>query len=78
MFGIYKHTKSGNFYVLLHIGKNEKDGNKVVIYQALDEEHQIWVRNYDEFFGSVFLNGEEVPRFRKVKISVDESSVIKK
>jgi len=68
MSDIYKHTKSGNLYLILHIAKEVTFANAVVVYQALYEDNQIWVRDYTEFFGSINLGGKLVPRFERVKI----------
>ena len=65
---IYKHTKSGNHYLLLYIGKETDKARYVVIYQALYGNNEIWVRDFDEFFGSIKFQGEIKPRFQNVKI----------
>jgi len=65
---IYKHTKSGNLYLLLSEAKETTNAKSVIIYQALYEDNQIWVRDTEEFFGEVILNGKSVPRFQKVNI----------
>lgn len=69
MSKIYRHNKSGNLYLLIGIGKETNEAKKVVIYQALYEATTIWVRDYNEFFENVEINGVMKPRFEKVTIS---------
>lgn len=58
----YRHFKGGH-YKLLHIAQDTETLKKVVVYQALYGEGKIWVRDYDMFFSTVLVNGEEMPRF---------------
>jgi len=52
----YKHFK-GNFYKILDIvndaNSNENEQKKIVIYEALYEDHLKWAREYDEFASEV-------------------------
>ena len=55
--GIYRHFK-GNLYKVLNIGydsetNNEEVPKKLVIYEALYDDHKIWVRPYDMFISKV-------------------------
>lgn len=55
--GIYKHFK-GKLYKVLMIGydsetNNEEKPKKLVIYEALYDDHKIWVRPYDMFISPV-------------------------
>ena len=68
MSQIYKHTKSGNLYLLLFIAKETDKAEDVVVYQALYGENQIWVRPMNEFFGAIEFQGDIVARFGKVEI----------
>ena len=51
----YKHFK-GNLYKVLNIGYDSETMNKVVIYEALYDEHKIWVRPYESFVSKVDKN----------------------
>ena len=53
--GTYKHFK-GKLYKVLNIGYDSETTNKVVIYEALYDEHKIWVRPYEEFISKVDKN----------------------
>ncbi len=55
--GIYKHFK-GKLYKVINIGydsetNNDKFPKKLVIYEALYDDHKIWVRPYDMFISKV-------------------------
>lgn len=62
---IYKHYK-GNKYKVLGIGKHSETLEKVVIYQALYGEGDIWVRPFCMWNEEVEVNGEKVKRFTEV------------
>jgi len=68
MSDIYKHTKSGNLYLFIGYGKETNNANIVVIYKALYEDNQIWVRDYEEFFSKIELQDKLVPRFEKIEV----------
>ena len=68
MSKIYKHNKTGNLYLLLHIARETTEAKKVVIYQALYGINSIWVRDYNEFFENVEIDGIMKPRFERVTI----------
>ena len=55
--GIYKHFK-GNLYKVINIGYDSETNingisKKLVIYEALYDDHKIWVRPYDMFVSKV-------------------------
>ena len=55
--GIYRHFK-GKLYKVLNIGYDSETNNdefpkKLVIYEALYDEHKIWVRPYDMFVSKI-------------------------
>lgn len=58
--GIYRHFK-GKLYKVLNIGYDSENNNlefpkKLVIYEALYDDHKIWVRPYDMFVSKVDKN----------------------
>ncbi|MDO4462530.1 MAG: DUF1653 domain-containing protein [Bacteroidia bacterium] len=61
----FQHFKGGK-YELLAFGKDSENMNDVVIYKALYDDGQIWVRPKDMFFANVRKNGIETPRFREI------------
>ena len=55
--GIYKHFK-GNLYKVINIDYDSETNingisKKLVIYEALYDDHKIWVRPYDMFVSKV-------------------------
>jgi len=64
----YRHTKTGNLYLLLFEGKETENATPVVIYQALYGENEIWVRSAYEFYSFMEINGDLVPRFKNIEI----------
>lgn len=55
--GTYKHFK-GKLYKVINIGYDSETNNdqfpkKLVIYEALYDDHKIWVRPYDVFISKV-------------------------
>ena len=63
--GHYRHYK-GNEYEVLGEGTHTETEERLVVYKALYEPFNIWVRPYNMFFESVTVDGQEVPRFTKV------------
>ena len=52
MADYYRHFKGGK-YKLLGIAKDSETLEKMVVYQALYGEGEMWVRPYEMFFGTV-------------------------
>ena len=65
MADYYKHFKGGK-YKLLDIAKDSETLEKMVVYQALYGEGEIWVRPYEMFFETVERDGKVMPRFTKI------------
>lgn len=63
--GRYRHYK-GNEYEVLCEGTHTETEERMVIYKALYEPYQVWVRPYDMFFETVTVEGATMPRFSKV------------
>jgi hypothetical protein len=61
--GLYEYYKGGTYFVLGEAKVTETE-QAVVIYK--DVNQQWWVRSKKMFFGSVWVNGAELPRFRKI------------
>ena len=64
----YRHFKGGK-YKIIAVAKDSDTLEKIVVYQAMYGDGQVWTRPYDEFFGTVVRDGKEFPRF--VEISED-------
>ena len=65
MADYYKHFKGGK-YKLLGIAKDSETQEKMVVYQALYGEGELWVRPYEMFFGTVERDGKVMQRFTKI------------
>ena len=50
--GIYKHFK-GHLYRLLLVGKDADSLSEKVIYQILENDKDIWIRDREEFLSLV-------------------------
>jgi hypothetical protein len=68
----YRHFK-GKVYRLVSIAKDSETENKIVVYQAMYENGDIWVRPFDEFFGKVDRDGMVRDRFTPI----DEEEALK-
>ena len=49
----YRHFKGKEYKVLMIAYDCEEPERKLVVYQALYDEHKIWVRDYDVFVSLV-------------------------
>ena len=50
--GIYKHFK-GNYYLVVYTGKYSETGEECVIYRALYETNELWIRPKSMFLSEV-------------------------
>lgn len=64
--GIYEHSKSGNKYEVLGIGKHSETLEEFVVYKALYGEGGIWIRPLEMFLEEVEINGQKLPRFKYI------------
>lgn len=65
--GKYQHYK-GNKYQVLGIAKHSETLEDMVVYVALyeNEVSNIWVRPLSMFIDNVVVDGESVPRFKRI------------
>jgi hypothetical protein len=49
---VYKHFK-GDYYIVIDFAINNEDSKRYVIYRALYEDSQLFVREYDDFRSEV-------------------------
>lgn len=68
--GIYLHYK-GQRYEVLGLACHSETEEELVVYRALYGEHGLWVRPYRMFVEEVSVNGEVLPRFRRL----DQNSI---
>jgi hypothetical protein len=64
--GRYKHYKGGE-YEVLGVAKHSETLEEMVIYRALYDEGQLWVRPREMFLEEVESEGKKIPRFRFVE-----------
>jgi hypothetical protein len=65
--GKYQHFK-GKFYEVIGIAKNsENPDEEFVVYKALYDNNQIWIRPKQMFLEKVNINGKEIPRFKLIE-----------
>ena len=63
--GKYRHYK-GREYQVLGIGKHTETEERLVIYKALNEPYEFWVRPFDMFFETINVEGKDILRFEKL------------
>ena len=63
--GKYKHYK-GNEYEVIDVAIHSESLEEMVVYRPLYGEGKLWVRPLNMFKEKVLINGEEIPRFKKV------------
>jgi len=63
--GKYKHYK-GKEYEVIGVAKHSETLEEMVVYKALYDEGQIWVRPLKMFLVKVEINGRKIPRFEYV------------
>ena len=68
--GIYEHYK-GKKYKVIGVAKHSETLEKLVVYQALYGNKEIWVRPYEMFCERIRKNEEEISRFKYVGADED-------
>lgn len=64
--GIYEHYK-GSRYEVVGVGVHSESLEPMVIYKPLYESMtKFFVRPYDMFIEIVEINGDRIPRFKKI------------
>ncbi len=67
--GLYEHYK-GNRYQVLGVGRHTEVDEYFVVYSPVSPKPgvpAIWLRPYDMFIETIEVNGEIIPRFRKIE-----------
>jgi len=67
--GLYKHYK-GNMYEVYMTARHSETEEWMVVYKALYGEQGLWVRPYAMFVEKVEVEGQMIPRFKKVDDAV--------
>lgn len=63
--GIWKHSKTGNLYRVIGVGKHSESLEDFVMYETLydNEKSNLWVRPSQMWEELVEISGVKVPRF---------------
>lgn len=64
--GTYQHYK-GKKYEVLGVAEHSETMEELVVYRALYDNHDLWVRPLKMFIEKVEVNGKKVPRFSFIK-----------
>ena len=65
--GIYTHYK-GNRYDVIGVACHTETHEAVVVYRPLyDSTAELFVRPYDMFVETITIDGQIIPRFKKVE-----------
>lgn len=64
-FGFYQHYKGGQYQVV-GLVKNSETLEDMVVYQALDDNKQLWTRPLWMFLEEVEVDGQLIPRFKLI------------
>jgi len=65
--GKYKHFK-GKLYEVITIAKNsENPDEEFVVYKALYDNNQVWIRPLNMFLENVIVDNKEIPRFEFIE-----------
>ena len=67
--GKYIHSKTGNPYRVIGVGKHSETLEEMVVYEALydNPDGKIWIRPVKSFTEEVVLKGKKVPRFKFIE-----------
>lgn len=63
---IYEHYK-GHRYKIFALARHSETLEELVVYQALYNGSDIWVRPLCMFLENVMVNGQSLPRFKLVE-----------
>lgn len=65
---IYQHSKTGNKYEILAVGKDATTLQEMVVYKCLyrNPTSLVWIRSLTEFESTVVLDNKEVKRFVRI------------
>jgi len=62
----YRHFRNGKLYRILEYATIESTGEEAVVYEAMYDDHRVWIRPKSNFFEEVSHEGKMVPRFQSV------------
>ena len=62
----YRHFRKGKLYRILEYATIESTEEEAVVYEAMYDDHRVWIRPKSNFFEEVSFEGKMVPRFQSV------------
>jgi len=62
----YRHFRNGKLYHILEYATIEATEEEAVVYEAMYDDHRVWIRPKSNFFEEVSFEGKMVPRFQPV------------
>lgn len=75
--GLYQHY-SGSFYQVIGVGRHSETLEEYVIYQALSGDYGLWMRPRAMFEEMVEINGKKKPRFKFIRVLLEEPPLLRK
>jgi len=64
--GKYKHYK-GNQYEVVGVAKHSETLEDLVVYRALYDKYDLWVRPLKMFLETIEIDDKKIPRFRFIE-----------
>jgi len=64
--GKYEHYK-GNRYEVIGVARHSETLEELVVYRALHDRNELWIRPLKMFFEKVEIKGKKVPRFKFIE-----------
>jgi HAMP domain-containing protein len=62
----YRHFRNGKLYRIIEYATIESTEEEAVVYEAMYDDHRVWIRPKSNFFEEVSFEGKMVPRFQPV------------
>ena len=60
----YRHFRNGKLYRIIENATIEATEEEAVVYEAMYDDHRVWIRPKSNFFEEVSYEGKMVPRFQ--------------
>lgn len=64
----YRHFRNGKLYRIIETATIEATEEEAVVYEAMYDDHRVWIRPKSNFFEEVSYDGKMVPRFQPVPL----------
>lgn len=64
--GRYRHYKKGHEYEVLGVARHSETEEEFVVYRALYDQRELWIRPTTMFLETVIVDGLPCPRFQRL------------